>query len=250
MRMTDGSAKSWLAFEQAPAGVIVGATTRQGGESVGGYAAYNLAGHVGDDPVRVEHNRSKLKAQLDAHGIQWLQQIHGVDCVCATPQSLSDVPAADAVWTAHRRLALAIMTADCVPVLLWDTAGEVIGAAHAGWQGLVEGVLDSLLSQMPVPAHRLEAWIGPCISADRYEVGADVWVHFEANTSEVLRPHPHVPDKRLLDLAAAAQQQLAAAGVSKVVQSGLCAFTDERFYSHRRARGQPTGRMASIVMLK
>ena len=242
--------QSWIACSAVPAGVLAGVTTRHGGDSTGDYAHNNLALHVGDDPQRVSTNRAALQAQLQAEAIQWLQQVHGSVCIRAADPHTLRLPEADAVWTDRRGLALAIMTADCVPVLVWDTQGQVAGAAHAGWQGLVNGVLETLVSNLPLPAQRLQAWIGPSIGVDHYEVGGDVWRHFTGYPDGVLRPHPQSTDKRLLDLAAAAAFCLSRAGVGTVLQSRLCAYSDSRFYSHRRAKGRMTGRMASIVMLK
>jgi YfiH family protein len=241
--------RSWIGCEATPPGVVAGVTTRLDGESTGHYAQNNLALHVGDDAQRVSVNREALKARLQAADIQWLQQVHGAVCIRAASARPVPAPEADAVWTDQRGLALAIMTADCVPVLVWDAQGQVVGAAHAGWQGLVNGVLGALVSNMPRSGYGLQAWIGPSIGVEHYEVGEDVWQHFVDYPAGVLHRHPHSAAKRLLDLAAAAEACLTRAGVGTVLQSGLCTFSDPRFYSHRRAKGQATGRMASIVML-
>lgn len=255
---------SWLEFERAPHNVLAGVSTRWGGRSSGVYAANNLALHVGDEPDPVQRNRAALQTTLDATHVQWLEQVHGTQCIQATGAAVRQVPQADAVWCDEPGLALAIMTADCVPVLMWDDNGSVVGAAHAGWRGMVNGVLEHLVAALrnPAPQARFNAWIGPCISTQYYEVGEDVWQHFVGLQTEggaaVVQAHPQVEamaqGKRLLDLAAAAQLRLRQAGVGAVYQSGLCSYADERFYSHRQAQhqavGEHTGRMASVIMLR
>lgn len=207
--------------------------------------------HVGDDVAAVTANRAALQARLGASAMQWLTQVHGVNVIEATHASVAEAPRADAVWTTTPGLALAIMTADCVPVLVCDAAGLVIGAAHAGWQGLRAGVIAALIAAMPAPAQSLRAWIGPTISARNYEVGEDVWQHFAKLYPAALTRHPEQPDKRLLDLPAVAMQQLAAVGVAHVDACGLCTYADARLYSHRQAQhtgASTTGRMASVIM--
>ena len=195
----------------------------------------------------VAANRRRLAAHLGQPKIQWLQQVHGVTVRRATSGTVAQAPAADAVWTDQRGLALAIMTADCVPVLLAEQGGEVIGAAHAGWRGLEQGVLAALLTAMPVAASALHAWIGPHISAARYEVGEDVWRHFEpAECGE----HPD-PAKRYLDLGAVTRRQLTGLGVAHIETSARCSYDDANCYSWRRAmvRGcADTGRMSSVIL--
>jgi len=255
--------RGWLEFGGAPARVLVGVSTRRDGQSTGVYAANNLALHVGDDPERVVRNRTALQHTIGAAQMQWLQQVHGTRCVEASSATTHKAPEADAAWTCEAGLALAIMTADCVPVMMWAEGSEAVGAAHAGWRGLVDGVLESLVAAMSAgrPEMRLHAWIGPCIGASHYEVGEDVWSHFIADGADygvtVVRPHPQAAamagGKRLLDLAAAAQLRLQKVGVESIHLSGLCSYADERFYSHRQmqqqAPGQQCGRMASVIML-
>jgi YfiH family protein len=247
MLMPDSLQTGWISCPHTPPGVRAIVTTRHGGQSGSPYAANNLALHVGDETQHVLDNRGALQAQLGASQVQWLQQVHGVACVQAELHANGE-PEADAIWTREQSLAVGILTADCVPVLVWDTTGTVVGAAHAGWRGLVDGVLEGLIERMPAPAARLCAWIGPCIGVAHYEVGRDVWQHFSEQADVVLRPHGADDNKRYLNLAGAAQMRLHAAGVPLVHQSGLCTFTDRRFYSYRRAGGQHTGRFASVIM--
>ena len=250
LEQTDG----WLAADwHSPPNVVAGCTTRQGGRSGGVWESNNQALHVGDDAAVVQLNREALQARLGADQVQWLNQVHGTQVHRASSASVDEAPAADAVWTDEQGLALAIMTADCVPIVLADADGTVIGAAHAGWQGLRDGVLGALVAAMPAPARQLSAWLGPAISGANYEVGEDVWQHFVGDFAEALSPHADQADKRLLDLPGVARLQLLASGVSQVTSSGWCTYADARFYSHRRAghTGEMnTGRMATLIMMR
>ncbi len=257
-------AAAWLPFAANADGVLLGVSTRHGGISAAPYAANNMALHVGDEEASVLQNRRALQQQLGVTHVQWLQQVHGIECIEASLDTVASAPMADAAWTQTPGLALGIMTADCVPVLLWDHSARVVAAVHAGWRGLVAGVLESVLAAVAetVPVAQLNAWIGPCIGVQRYEVGQEVWQHFVnadfADAGAVVQPHPEpaamAAGKRLLDLAKATQLRLRQAGVNQVFESGLCSYADERFYSYREAQqthpGQDTGRMVSLIMLR
>ena len=219
-------------------------TTRTGGVSHAPYRGLNLAEHVGDDPRHVGQNRQILGEKLGALPIQWLDQVHGTRVVLAGEEVL---PEADAVWTMERGQVLAIMTADCLPVVLADRAGRAIGAAHGGWRGLVDGILFETMAAMPVRPE--VAWLGPAIGADVYEVGEEVLdrvVQKDARFAAAIR-HGPLPGKGHLDLARLAELQLREAGVAEVYASGLSTWDTERFYSYRR-EGQ-TGRMATLAWL-
>ena len=228
-----------------PAGLLVGCTLATGGVSVGDYAESNMALHVGDDAGAVNENRRSLKRMLGYRQVQWLNQTHGQCCVKAPTADLDVPPEADASWTTQSGLALAVLTADCVPILLWSERTTAIAAVHAGWRGLHNKILQHAITSMEQPPSQLCAWIGPCISAQHYEVGEDVWGHFKADFPACLQPHPDHAGKRFLDLPAVAQLQLNRAGVKQVYSSGWCSFADSRFYSFRR--DGVTGRMASII---
>ena len=240
----------WLDAVASPASILAGCTTRFGGVSVGAYAQFNLASHVGDDPLAVAANRQNLQVMVGATAVQWLDQVHSKQCIYADLNSARLVPAADAMWTDVPGLALGILTADCVPILLWSQSLPLVGAVHAGWRGLRDGVIDELVAQMSVRSRELYAWIGPCIGADHYEVGADVWREFSPSD---MRVHAHDADKRMLDLSAVATARLQSAGVIHVEQTNWCSYSDPRFYSYRQAQtsnvGSETGRMASVIML-
>jgi YfiH family protein len=219
-------------------------TTRVGGFSLAPWGGFNLADHVGDDPAHVAANRDLLRRHLGAMPVQWLEQVHGVRVVEA---GLEALPEADAVWTSRPGQVLAVLTADCLPVVLADLAGQAIAAAHGGWRGLVDGILAETVQAMPVQPEI--AWLGPAIGSDVYEVGQEVLEQVVENNvkfERALRRGPE-PGKGYLDLATLAALQLAELGVQKVFRSGLSTWDTNRFYSYRR-EGQ-TGRMATLAWL-
>jgi YfiH family protein len=243
--------------------IVAGTTTRSGGHSTTpALAENNLGINVGDTPRLVRRNRRELARLIERQGgsqmrgpvdVQWLEQVHGSDCVYVGADSDRAVaPLADAMWTDRPGLALAIQSADCVPVVMTDTAGTVVGAAHGGWRGLVAGVLPRLVSSMPVEPSDLHAWVGPCIGRTHFEVGEDVWRPVGRSCVEAVHPHATDNHKRRVDLPLLTQRQLQACGVRSVSQSGLCTYDRTEFYSHRRAthgrgQGAQTGRMATFI---
>lgn len=239
----------WISAQNAPEGLRVGSTLIAGGQSRGEFAASNLAAHVGDDPLNVQANRQTLLDQIGAKRLQWLQQVHGETLVYADDKGQPALPSADAVWTDQRQLGLAILTADCVPVLLWRADTSIIVGIHAGWRGLRAQIIEQTVAALPVANSRWVAWIGPCISAAHYEVGQAVWSKFEGwPEQQILRPHPTDAQKRNLNLAAAAFVALKRAGVDEICCSGICNYSDPRFYSFRGRRAEETGRFASVIM--
>lgn len=221
-------------------------TTRAGGVSSGKFASLNLGARVGDDPQCVERNRAILRACLPAEPA-WMKQVHGtvvVDAVKATRDT-----EADGAVTRAAGSVCAVMTADCLPVLLSDRAGKTAGIAHAGWRGLAAGIIESVVRAMDRSPLDLIAYIGPGIGPRKYEVGEDVRQAFvgkdpDATAAFVSRQN----GKYLADLYALARQRLEAAGVAEVHGGGFCTASDERFFSFRRDGS--TGRMASLVWLE
>jgi copper oxidase (laccase) domain-containing protein len=185
----------------APVRVRALSTTRHGGVSAGPYGladgtpgGLNLGTHVGDDPASVTMNRQRLAAHLPAMP-RWLEQVHGCGVVTADGASV-DVPQADASITTEAGHVCAIMTADCLPVLLCDAAGTVVGAAHAGWRGLCDGVIEATLARMAAhagPDPQWMAWLGPAIGPTAFEVGAEVQQAFLDRASDGIEPRskPH-----------------------------------------------------------
>ncbi|TAN80258.1 MAG: peptidoglycan editing factor PgeF, partial [Gallionella sp.] len=159
----------------APKQVRALQTTRQGGVSVAPYDSLNLGGHVGDNPLAVERNRMLLNRLLPGEPV-WLEQIHGTR-VANADQAGCRVQA-DACIARHRAAVCVVMTADCLPILLCDTQGSVVGAAHAGWKGLAAGVIETTVLAMGVAPQHLMAWLGPAISQEAFEVGEEVRAAF------------------------------------------------------------------------
>lgn len=225
------------------ASVCAVTTTRQGGVSLVPYNAFNLAYHVQDDPQAVAQNRQLLSQVMGQNSIVWLDQRHTSDCVYV--DQLPDQPlVADALWTDQPGLALAVMSADCLPILL--TNGERVCAIHAGWRGLLDGIIENTLAQCVSRPAQWQVWIGPAISAAFFEVGAEVRQAFISKFPTFACYFQPQGDKWLANLAGMAEQILRLQGIANVTQSGLCSYADsKRFYSYRRD-GQ-TGRMASLI---
>lgn len=245
--------EQWLhaSWPAGPARALT--TTRAGGVSRGAYARFNLATHVGDGSVAVARNRKMLGASIGLDRIQWLNQVHGTQCLRADLGTTRAVPDVDAAWTTQPNLVLAVLTADCIPVVFSHREGGVIAVAHAGWRGLVAGVLANLLQALPDAAAQYLTWIGPAIGVDAYQVGQEVAdaVHAMSNVGPqvdaYLHESPGLSGKYQLDLAGLAAMQLGYLGVAGVFCERFCTFSDRRFFSHRR--DGTTGRMATVVWL-
>lgn len=231
----------------APANVKALMTTRSGGVSKAPYDGFNVGDHVGDDPACVATNRRQLESASGAQPV-WLTQVHGTEVVAAEKSSSGVV--ADACVSRTPGHACAVMTADCLPVLLCSKDGSVVGAAHAGWRGLRDGVIEATIDAMGVPGIHLHAWLGAAIGPDAFEVGDDVRQAFLAHD-----PHlggafsPGLREgKWMANLYAIARERLAARGVVSVTGGDLCTYGDaERFYSYRR--DGVTGRMVAMIWL-
>lgn len=244
----------WLTPDwPAPAKVRALMTTRVGGVSVAPYDSLNPASHVGDDPAAVAGNRALLRRHLPAEPL-WLNQVHG-DRVAEVGVDAEGGEADASLARAPGRVC-AVMTADCLPVLFCDRAGSVVAAAHAGWRGLVGGVLERTVEAMAVPPGEILAWLGAAIGPERFEVGEEVRAAFVADdplAAIAFRPAlpgtlDEAPKKWLADIYTLARLRLARVGVTAVYGGGLCTVSDPaRFFSYRR--DGRTGRMASLVWL-
>ncbi len=228
----------------APTHVHALITTRSGGVSSGPYANLNLGDHVGDDPATVAENRRRLRAALPADPV-WLRQVHGKRCVDAA-QTTTDNEA-DAAWTNVPGTVCAVLTADCLPILLCDDRGTVVAAAHAGWRGLAAGVIEATVRSMNTPGERLMAWLGPAIGPQHFEVGDEVRACFAAHDPQANAAFvPQGGGKWRCDLYQLARQRLNALGISRIAGADFCTVRDAgRFYSYRR--DGVTGRMASLI---
>lgn len=233
----------------APPNVRALQTLRPGGCSAAPWDSFNLGDHVGDDPARVAANRAALRRHLPAEPL-WLQQVHGIAAVDAgkTANSGSGV-VADAAFARQPDVVCAVMTADCLPVLFCDRAGSVVAAAHAGWRGLLGGILESTLVGMAVPAAELLAWLGPAIGPQAFEVGDEVRTAFLADDPAAATAFVALgAGKWLADLYALARRRLLRAGVQQIYGGGECTLSDRaRYFSYRR--DGITGRMATLIWL-
>ncbi|WP_082824077.1 peptidoglycan editing factor PgeF [Crenobacter luteus] len=239
-----GFAPAW----DAPAGVGAFVSTRSGGVSAAPYDSLNLGQHVGDEAAAVAENRRRLAALLPSEPA-WLNQVHGVTVVAADKVGRA-VPDADASVSRTPGVVCAIMTADCLPVLLADVDGTVVGAAHAGWRGLAGGVIEATVAAMGVPGDKLVAYLGPAIGPDAFEVGPEVRDAFVAHDAAADAAFTPIDDgKYLADIYALARLRLAALGVTRIAGGDACTVIErDRFFSYRRDK--VTGRMASCVWLK
>jgi YfiH family protein len=230
----------------APANVKALQTTRKGGTSKPPYNSLNLGSHVSDNPLVVERNRMLLEPLLPSEPV-WLQQVHGVQVVDAGHTTC--LPQADASVSTHRGAVCAVMTADCLPILLCNESGSVVGAVHAGWRGLCDGVIEAAVAEMKVPGATLMAWLGPAIGPTAFEVGEEVRAAFmekQATASTAFVPAPN--GKWLADIFQLATLRLLALGITRIYGGGMCTYSEpERFYSYRR--DGETGRMATLIWL-
>ncbi len=233
----------------APASVRALSTTRQGGVSQGVWAGFNLGDHVDDDPAAVLANRRQLQQVVgDDVALQWLQQVHGIELVEA--QDDAQVRCADASYSLQTGRACLVMTADCLPVLFCDRAGTRVAAAHAGWRGLLDGVLENSVATLGADPGEILCWLGPAIGPDAFEVGDEVRRSFcavDARAEACFRPGAEA-GKWLADLYGLARQRLQRCGVSAVYGGDRCTFSEaQTFFSYRR--DGVTGRMASLIWL-
>ncbi len=232
-------------------------TTRNGGVSSSPFDSFNLATHVEDSLEKVLENRQHLVETLDLQSSPfWLNQQHTTRMVKASDFSVGDVPVADAAWTDESNQPIVVMTADCLPILVTNKAETFVAAIHAGWKGLLDGIVSQSLRQLPDEPENLKVWIGPAISQKNFEVGKEVLTQFTehycllANSVAYFKPIKldNLSGKYWADLPGLVEAELKLFGVNLVTQSGLCSFDDEaRFYSYRR-EGK-TGRMASLIWL-
>jgi len=234
-----GFAPDW----PAPAGVRAWVTER--GAGVGRYGALNFATHVGDATEAVVTNRARLRAALALPSEPaWLTQVHGTRVLDLDTENIAT---ADGAVTGRAGVVCAVLTADCLPVLLTDTGGKRVGVAHAGWRGLVSGVLPAAVGALRVPPGEVLAWLGPAIGQTAYEVGADVRDAFlAAAPGSEGRFTANSRGRWQADLYGLARDSLRAAGVTAIHGGGFCTFREfERFFSHRREG--PCGRMATLI---
>jgi len=242
MTAIPGIAPDW----PAPAHVRTLITTREGAAGKGAYAGFNLGLRSGDDADTVSANRAALRSHLPSEPL-WLRQVHGT--VVTDADTAVGEPEADAALARRVGKVCAVLTADCLPILLCDAAGTTVAAVHAGWRGLCAGVIEATLRAMDRPPASLLAYLGPAIGPRAYEVGDEVRSAFIAADPNCVPAFAlGRPGKYYADLYALARQRLQRQGVGKVYGGGYCTYAErERFYSYRRDGA--TGRMAALIWM-
>lgn len=228
----------------APANISARTTTRLWGISDKPYDRGNLALHVGDNPDSVRSNRQHLIHELNLPGEPaWLNQTHSTDCITVEKSNHNH---ADAAITTNKNIPLVILSADCLPIVICNKQGTEIAAIHAGWKGLVNGIINNTLTSMSSQPNELIAWIGPAICQQCYEVGEDVYnacTEKNKNTRSFFKPFNQ---KWKANLPLIAESILYDSGLDVVFQSGICTFERENeLYSYRR--GAQTGRIGTFI---
>jgi len=234
----------------APDRVKAVSTCRSGGVSEGGYASLNLANHVGDNAPAVMQNRLTLvdQFQLPAKPV-WLEQVHGSRVLELAQYEGSQVVQADASISRNSHAVCAVMTADCLPILLCKEDGTAVAAVHAGWRGLLEGIVDNAVMKLAEPGEII-AWLGPAIGPEHFEVGTEVKDAYVSQHGVMKQCFQRVDSEHYLaDLYALARIVLLKCGVKRIYGGEYCTYNQaDQFFSYRR---EPiTGRMASLIWLQ
>ena len=238
-----------------PANIGILFTNRHGGYSLPPYDSLNLATHVGDDFDTVERNRELLNSALPNRPI-WLNQVHGCEVFDADDWDDCLIPTADAAVTTKANQVLAIMTADCLPILLTSKCGLVIGAVHAGWRGLASGVIEKTIQAMQLKIIALnlqtniQAYFGVAIGPESFEVGEEVkttFIEHDPQVSKLFTPSERA-GKYMADIYGLARNRLNAMGIHQIDGGQECTYKNMNFFSYRR--DQVTGRMASLIWIK
>ena len=229
----------------APANVHALQTNRDKGASLAPYNSLNLGSHVGDNPIHVAHNRQLLSQFVPSEPV-WLNQVHGINVIDAAQTDC--VPDADASFTTRKNVVCVTMTADCLPILVCDSAGTLVASIHAGWRSLCDGVIEATIAKLPAKPANLMAWLGPAIGPNAFEVGAEVRAQFVAKDAKSELAFKKYGDKYLADIYQIATQRLNNLGVTQIYGGDRCTFTDkDQFFSFRR--DGVTGRMATLIWL-
>lgn len=232
----------------APGRVRAAATTRNGGVSRPPFASFNLGAHVGDNPVHVAGNRQRLREALELPGEPlWLQQVHGATVIAA--EQITGPVGGDASYARAPGQVCAVLTADCLPVLLCERSGGRVAALHCGWRGLVNGVIGATLARLACAPEQILAWLGPAIGPDHFVVGEEVrnlFMDMDPDNDFYFRPSRG--QRWLADLYGLTRRQLQASGVTAIYGEHRCTVTErEQFFSYRR--DGVTGRMATLIWL-
>jgi hypothetical protein len=250
-----------------PANIHAGISTRLEGNSLAPYDSLNLGAHVGDDPLTVEKNRTRLSRILELPTEPcWLQQEHGNRIINLDQVEMIDKKddqqdnIADGVFTSKPGVVCGVMTADCLPILISNNTGTEIAALHGGWRGLADGIIQKAMPMFSCPPQSLMVWLGPAISARNYEIGLEVKTAFDDITN-LLQGDTFIPTRKghwLVSLYRIAMTILKSLGVENIHGGQYCTYRDaDLFYSHRRdtnntnndLKSANTGRMASLIWM-
>ena len=243
MTSTIFNPEHWLLPDwPAPANIHAGTSLRQGGISLPPYDSLNLGDHVGDDPAAVAENRRRLK--LPGEPV-WLRQTHStriVDAARCPPGPIE----ADGSTSTQTGIICAVLTADCLPLLICDRKGSQVAAVHAGWRGLAAGIIETAVKKFTANGSELLVWLGPAIGAEAYEVGDEVREIFITQHPAAESAFQTSGKKWLMDIYQLARQRLQQLGIHSIYGGEHCTFREaEYFYSYRR--DGVTGRMASVI---
>jgi YfiH family protein len=229
---------------------------RSGGFSQAPFESFNLAQHVGDNRDLVNKNRQLLP---NHQNFIWLNQTHSNTCVDLDVDKKAQGFDADACFSSRKHQVCAVMTADCLPVLLCDINGTGVAAVHAGWRGLADGIIENTVTKMPFNPKQLMAWMGPSISQKHFEVGIDVKETFIDYPQAFSQNNQTTEDKYFANLYFIAKQKLLALGITNIFGGEYCTYQQaDLFFSHRRETHQAsnghrsfptTGRMVSAIYL-
>ena len=236
---------------QAPKNIKALTTVRSGGVSLPPFDSFNLGDHVCDDPKAVQQNRSLLVDKFDLpHQPLFLTQTHSTK-VIELPFTGSNVEA-DAVYTQQANQVCLVMTADCLPVLFFNKEGTEVAAAHAGWRGLCDGILEETVAKFKCPTSDIIAWLGPAIGPTAFQVGEEIieqFCAFDSNAKLAFTPDLTTSGKFLGNLYQLATQRLNKLGITEISGGGHCTYTEQdKFFSYRRDK--KTGRMASLIWIE
>ncbi len=246
--MADPLLSGFSATWPAPPVIRTWITQRTADSPSSRYGEGNLALHVGEDPAVVLARRRALVSALGlSRPPQWLNQIHGSDLI-EFPFAAAEQPLADGCWSCQSDTPCAVLTADCLPLLLTNRAGDRVAALHVGWRGLVAGVVERGVELFPDPQEALLSWIGPAIGQPSYEVGAEVRGRFcdqDPAAAELFRPSSE--GGWLASMEGLVRLRLQRLGVASVHGGGWDTYRDKHFYSYRRQ--QVTGRFATLIWI-
>ena len=224
-------------------------TLRAGGKSEGKYKSFNLAAHVNDEISSINSNRELLDQFLPSSP-RWLNQTHSIDVIELPSPSLNG----DASYTTNINMVCVVQTADCLPLLVTNKKGTIVAAIHAGWRGLLNGVIENTIHKMNMSPNELLVWLGPAIGQKHFEVGADVKNNFCEKDQEAEKAFRAISDQKwLADIYHLAKLRLKASGVTAIyggsVTDEYCTYANEADYFSYRRDGE-TGRMASLIWIE